>query len=264
MSDCSRRTLLKALVGITGASAVAAVTPGCLDSGLMPAPYVDAPPMRDGNVFVDVSGLPALEAAGGAVTVRASGAPDLLLVSHGDGTYVALASKCTHAGCPVGFNGDTVICPCHQSRFDLKGNVLSPPAAGPLRRYPAQLQPDLTVKIALTAGDGTFPAPAGGKLVLAFSSYPQLSSQGGSVVGTPEGLQDPLIVIALGGGQFAALSAACTHLGCTIEFAAGALECPCHGSTFTPDGAVTHGPATRPLPSFPVVADATAVTVTLG
>ncbi|HUJ71334.1 MAG TPA: Rieske 2Fe-2S domain-containing protein, partial [Verrucomicrobiae bacterium] len=27
--------------------------------------------------------------------------------------------------------------------------------------------------------------------------------------------------------------------------------CPCHGSTFNPDGKVTEGPATRNLPALP-------------
>ncbi len=50
-------------------------------------------------------------------------------------------------------------------------------------------------------------------------------------------------------GQLHAVSATCTHLGCTVAF--NSLErtwdCPCHGSRFAPDGAVLHGPATRPL-----------------
>jgi len=45
-----------------------------------------------------------------------------------------------------------------------------------------------------------------------------------------------------------ALSLVCTHLGCIVKTAAEDLECPCHGSRFTLDGAVTKGPAPQPLP----------------
>jgi nitrite reductase/ring-hydroxylating ferredoxin subunit len=45
-----------------------------------------------------------------------------------------------------------------------------------------------------------------------------------------------------------AISATCTHLGCTVARAGGGFECPCHGSKFTERGEVTAGPAPRPLP----------------
>ncbi|MFE7721982.1 FAD-dependent oxidoreductase [Nocardia rhizosphaerihabitans] len=51
------------------------------------------------------------------------------------------------------------------------------------------------------------------------------------------------------GGVAHAVSATCTHLGCIVAFndAERAWECPCHGSRFSVDGAVLHGPATEPL-----------------
>lgn len=49
-------------------------------------------------------------------------------------------------------------------------------------------------------------------------------------------------------GDFKAFSAVCTHAGCLInEVADGTINCPCHGSKFSLDGAVVHGPAAKPL-----------------
>ena len=53
---------------------------------------------------------------------------------------------------------------------------------------------------------------------------------------------------------FAAASAICTHLGCTVNHftSDNRFHCPCHGSVFAADGAVQHGPAPRPLEWFEV------------
>jgi Rieske Fe-S protein len=50
-------------------------------------------------------------------------------------------------------------------------------------------------------------------------------------------------------GQLHAVSARCTHLGCTVRWndAETSWDCPCHGSRFGIDGSVLHGPAVHPL-----------------
>ena len=48
-----------------------------------------------------------------------------------------------------------------------------------------------------------------------------------------------------------ALTAVCTHEGCTITgFSGSQFVCPCHGSTFTSSGSVVKGPASRSLQQF--------------
>jgi len=49
-------------------------------------------------------------------------------------------------------------------------------------------------------------------------------------------------------GELHAISAICTHLGCTVAMQeGGGFFCPCHGSRFDPSGAVVSGPAPRHL-----------------
>jgi cytochrome b6-f complex iron-sulfur subunit len=47
-----------------------------------------------------------------------------------DGGFLALSRTCTHLGCTVPWvtKEEKFICPCHSSEFDIRGEVLSPPA----------------------------------------------------------------------------------------------------------------------------------------
>jgi len=62
------------------------------------------------------------------------------------------------------------------------------------------------------------------------------------------------IAVGLDSQGVYAMSAVCTHAGCLLDDGArtiaGGLDCPCHGSTFDGNGAVTKGPARDPLQHY--------------
>jgi cytochrome b6-f complex iron-sulfur subunit len=54
-----------------------------------------------------------------------------------DGGFLALSRKCTHLGCTLPWVSEEkkFICPCHASAFDIRGEVISPPAPRALDIY---------------------------------------------------------------------------------------------------------------------------------
>jgi glycine/D-amino acid oxidase-like deaminating enzyme/nitrite reductase/ring-hydroxylating ferredoxin subunit len=75
----------------------------------------------------------------------------------------------------------------------------------------------------------------------------------GVVVASPT---RPVAVATTEDGTTHAVSATCTHLGCTVRWNRldASWDCPCHGSRFAADGTVLDGPADRPLRSVPLPA----------
>lgn len=71
----------------------------------------------------------------------------------------------------------------------------------------------------------------------------------------------PFLVARPSTSSFVALSAICTHQGCTITgFADNEFVCPCHGSHFTTDGTVATGPAQFSLHQYPTNFDGAVLT----
>lgn len=64
-----------------------------------------------------------------------------LLVHDGEGFH-ALSLVCTHLSCAVEANSGDFACPCHGSRYDLRGNVTNGPAASPLQPLKVELSQD--------------------------------------------------------------------------------------------------------------------------
>jgi cytochrome b6-f complex iron-sulfur subunit len=64
-----------------------------------------------------------------------------VLIHDTDGFH-AISLTCTHLGCTVKPVNGGFACPCHNSRFDLEGNVVHGPAARPLPKWKVKENPD--------------------------------------------------------------------------------------------------------------------------
>jgi Rieske Fe-S protein len=93
--------------------------------------------------------------------------------------------------------------------------------------------------------------PAGQKLYLSNAASAPLLQPHSSLLVQAEGTRGKILVVNHE-GSLSALSAICTHLGCTVNYNAetGRMHCPCHGSEFALDGSNIKGPAQRPLKQY--------------
>jgi Rieske Fe-S protein len=104
---------------------------------------------------------------------------------------------------------------------------------------------------------------------LPFATNQALANVGGSIVIQAPGYRDPVwglnrvVVAQPSAGMFVAFSASCTHQGCPVSFTGQGFYCMCHGSRFDLSGAVTGGPARRPLPKLQACGDSCAAYVTI-
>lgn len=59
-----------------------------------------------------------------------------------DGGFLALSRECTHLGCTVPWIEEETrfVCPCHSSAYDIRGDVLSPPAPRALDNYAVRIE----------------------------------------------------------------------------------------------------------------------------
>ena len=91
---------------------------------------------------------------------------------------------------------------------------------------------------------------ASGVVSITIGSASPLGSVGGAaLVQTSGGM---FLVARTGQSTFTALTAICTHEGCTVSgFENQTYVCPCHGSRYSTSGAVLNGPAPTSLRSFP-------------
>lgn len=78
---------------------------------------------------------------GEARLVRHGVAP-FFVIRTNETTVVALSAVCTHVRCILNFDRErrVIACPCHDGRFDLKGNVLSGPPPRSLPAYEVSMR----------------------------------------------------------------------------------------------------------------------------
>src|SRR5438067_5281907 len=262
MVDFSRRSMIRTAALVSLAAKV-----GCVRR-ISPNRSLSVPAPVAGDVTIPLAQASELSTAGGAVIAQPLGEPGGYLIANTGTGFVALGATCPHEGCSVAWVPEDrqAECPCHGSRFAGDGTVLNPPALTDLTSFPAESDGQGNVVVHLFAGDGTFAERVrDGQLTFPINEFPALANVGGVVVGRPTGFPGPLLLarVTAGAGPdaLAALSAVCTHLGCTVLPSAGALQCPCHDSRFGLTGNVLQGPATDGLIGYTVAFDGTTVTV---
>lgn len=87
---------------------------------------------------------PSLQQPGGSLLISASNYSDptcgfdgIIVVQTSAGMYVALQSACTHACCPVCFDGTQLHCACHGANYDVTtGKCTNGVATVPLQMLP--------------------------------------------------------------------------------------------------------------------------------
>ncbi len=68
----------------------------------------------------------------GETTVIYTPAGDPVVLTRSGDTVTALSGVCTHQSCSVRMEPDYILCPCHNSKFNADGTVISGPAPDPL------------------------------------------------------------------------------------------------------------------------------------
>jgi len=160
-SDPSRRDFMKQATTLTMIGSTAFILQACGGGGSSPTGPED-PSGGDNNGGGDTDTGYTYDAATGTITIdtsmmyttlqtpgngiQLSGSDTFdsrgIIVLRTSNTGVrALSRRCTHANNTVNINsaGNNLLCPSHNSIFDLNGNVVSGPATGALTSYPCSL-----------------------------------------------------------------------------------------------------------------------------
>lgn len=138
-----RRAFCRRIVSVAAyTGGFAAILPGC---GGNPASSIPGQPLptvsgtfANGAVSVAIATGSPLNTTGGMALVTSS-AGDFLVARTGATTFVVVTAQCTHQACLVSSStGQTYVCPCHGSEFDISGRVILGPAVASLAQFPTQ------------------------------------------------------------------------------------------------------------------------------
>lgn len=90
-------------------------------------------------------------------------------------------------------------------------------------------------------------AAVAGKVVIPESELPERGAKFFEFAGSAA------VLIRRQGGEIAAFSAVCTHLGCIVQWEKDKQDflCPCHAGHYDASGAVISGPPPKPLVKLP-------------
>lgn len=121
----SRRHFLKILAGSLGYLL------------LSPVRWIQA---QSKKVAISLDSVPALKEIGGSAVVELKG-KKVLLVRYDEKTVRALCANCSHRNAIVNYDPQKklIVCPKHDSHFDLEGKVLNGPAKKPICTFQAEL-----------------------------------------------------------------------------------------------------------------------------
>ncbi|HSI06589.1 MAG TPA: Rieske (2Fe-2S) protein [Myxococcota bacterium] len=121
MTSLCRRTVLLAPLGyLVACSQARWYRPAPLTGGVIRVPLSELD--ADGFIQVDL------------------GKDAFMLQRGAGGELSAVTLTCSHQGCAVSKRRDELVCPCHGSRFDLRGAVLNGPATEPLTTYRVEVE----------------------------------------------------------------------------------------------------------------------------
>jgi cytochrome b6-f complex iron-sulfur subunit len=103
---------------------------------------------------------------------------------------------------------------------------------------------------------------AGGTITMNIAAGSPLAAVGGTAL--VQAGSTNVLVAQTAQDTFVALTAVCTHEGCTVSgFQNQRYVCPCHGSQFSTSGSVVQGPAAAPLRQFATRFASNVLTITL-